>query len=132
MRGNHARSTRRQQGRAEAKRTKEPRKATTLRLEPRFQKGLALLGTLTKKPANRMVNEAVGAYLASRTAEVEAELETTLRRVKAYRSADPDYESAIAKFVGAEAELAGEDPAEGETTPAPGPAQRMVRNLLRG
>jgi hypothetical protein len=79
-----------------------------------------------------MVNEAVGAYLASRTAEVEAELETTLRQVKAYRSADPDYESAIAKFVAAEAELAGEDPAEGETTPEPGPAQRMVRSLLRG
>jgi hypothetical protein len=132
MRHNHARSTGRQQGRAVAKRTKALRKATTYRLEPRFQKGLALLGTLTQKPANRMVNEAVGAYLASRTAEVEAELETTLRQVKAYRSADPDYESAIAKFVAAEAELAGEDPAEGETTPEPGPAQRMVRSLLRG
>lgn len=132
MRSTHARSASRVQRRAVAKRTKGPRKATTYRLEPRFQKGLALLGTITKKPANRMVNEAVGAYLASRAAEVEADLEETLRRVKAYRSADPDYESAIATFVEAEAEFAGEDPAEGEAAPAAGPAQRMVRNLIRG
>jgi len=131
MTASRARSTSRLR-RAVAKRTKVLRKATTYRLEPRFQKGLALLGTITKKPANRMVNEAVGAYLASRTAEVEADLENTLRRVKAYRCADPDYESAIRKFVEAEAELAREDPAEGEMAPAAGPAQRMVRNLLRG
>src|SRR5574341_1900986 len=118
MRDKRARSTSRQRARAVVKRTKALRKATTFRLEPGFQKGLALLGTITKKPANRMVNEAVGAYLASRTAEVEADLEKTLRRVKAYRSADPDYESAIAKFVEGEAEFAGEDPAEGETAPA--------------
>src|SRR5687768_5868774 len=109
MKGNHVRGTSRQQGRAVLKQAKSLRKATTYRLEPRFQKGLALLGTITKKPANRMVNEAVGAYLASRAADVEADLEKTLRRVKAYRNADPEYESAIAKFVEAEAEWAGED-----------------------
>jgi hypothetical protein len=132
MRANHARATTRQQARAVAKRTKVVRKATTYRLEPRFQKGLALLGTITRKPANRMVNEAVGAYLASRTAEVEADLETTLRRVREYRSADSDFESAIEEFVQAEAVLAGEDPAEGEAAPAAGPSQKMVRKILRG
>ena len=115
-----------------AKRAKSPGKATTYRLDPLFQKGLALLGTITKTPANRMVNEAVGEYLESRAAEVEADLEETLRRVKAYRNADPDHESAIARFVEAEASLAGEDPVEGETAPATGPAQRLVRNLIRG
>ena len=65
----------------------------------------------------------MGAYLESRTAEVEADLEATLRSVKTYRSADPNHESAIARFVEAEADLAGEDPVEGETAPAVGPAQ---------
>jgi hypothetical protein len=132
MRENRDRRVSRQPVRVVAKRTKVVRKATTYRLEPRFQKGLALLGTITRKPANRMVNEAVGAYLASQTAEVEPALETTLRRVREYRKVDPGFESAIAEFVEAEAALAGEDPADGETAPAAGPAQKMVRNLIRG
>lgn len=63
---------------------------------------------------------------------MEADLEETLRRVKAYRKADPDFESAIARFVEAEASLSGEDPVEGKTAPAAGPAQRLVRDLIRG
>lgn len=132
MRQNHARARTRQSGRTVAKRAKVVRKATTYRLEPRFQEGLALLGTVTKATANRMVNEAVGEYLASRTAEVEADLETTLGRLREYRRADPDFESAIAEFVQAEAELAGEDPAEGGAAPAVGPSQKTVRKILRG
>lgn len=132
MRDNRSRRAGRQEVRAVAKRPKVVRKATTYRLEPRFQKGLALLGAITRKPANRMVNEAVGAYLASQTTEVEAALETTLRRVREYRAADPGFESAIAEFVEAEAALAGEDPAEGKTAPVAGPAQKMVRRLIRG
>ncbi|MBI2221593.1 MAG: hypothetical protein HYU53_10350 [Acidobacteria bacterium] len=108
------------------------RKATTFRLDPRFQKGLALLGEVRKVPLNRLVNEAVGEYLEARAASVEAELEETLRRVRAYRQADPDFESAISKFAEAESELAGEDPVEGQTTRAEGPTQRLVRELIRG
>jgi anti-sigma factor RsiW len=81
---------------------------------------------------NRMVNEAVGEYLASRAAAVEADLEETLRRVRAYREGDPHFESAIAKFADEEAALANEDPVEGKTTSAAGPAQRLVRQLIRG
>lgn len=132
MKAKHARISTRHQSRALANRAKSVRKATTYRLDPLFQKGLALLGTITKTPANRMVNEAVGEYLESRAARVEADLEETLRRVKAYRNADPDYESAIARFVEAEASLAGEDPAEGQTAREAGPAQRLVRDLIRG
>jgi hypothetical protein len=63
---------------------------------------------------------------------VEADLETTLGRLREYRGADPGFESAIAEFVQAEAELAGEDPAEGGAAPAVGPSQKTVRKILRG
>ena len=108
------------------------RKATTFRLEPRLQKGLALLGEVRRVPVNRLVNEAVGEYLETRSASVEAELEETLRRIKAYRDADPNFESAIAKFADAEAKLGTEDAIEGRTTRAKGPTQRLVRELIRG
>ena len=108
------------------------RKATTFRLDPRLEKGLALLGEVRRVPLNRLVNEAVGEYLDTRSATVEAELEETLRRVKAYRQTDADFESAISKFTEAEAESAAHDPVEGQTTRAKGPAQRLVRELIRG
>ena len=108
------------------------RKATTFRLDPRLEKGLALLGEVRRVPLNRLVNEAVGEYLDTRSATVEAELEETLRRVKAYRQADADFESAISKFADAEAESAAQDPVEGQTARAKGPAQRLVRELIRG
>lgn len=97
------------------------RKATTFRLDPRFQKGLALLGEVRNVPLNRLVNEAVGEYLDARAATMEAELEETLRRVKAYRRPDPAFESAISRFAEAEAELAAGDQVEGQTTRAQGP-----------
>jgi hypothetical protein len=132
MKTKQAPLTARRQARALPKRARGLRKATTYRLDPHFQKGLALLGRLRKLPVNRMVNEAVGEYLASRAAAVEADLEETLRRVRAYREADPHFESAIAKFADDEAALASEDPVEGKTASAAGPAQRLVRQLIRG
>ena len=132
MKTRHAPPTARRQARALPKRAQGLRKATTYRLDPHFQKGLALLGRVRKLPVNRMVNEAVGEYLASRAAAVEADLEETLRRVRAYREADPHFESAIAKFADDEAALASEDPVEGKTASAAGPAQRLVRQLIRG
>src|SRR5260370_13241068 len=125
-------TTSRRHVRALPKRAKGLRKATTYRLDPHCQKGLALLGKVRKMPLNRMVNEAVGEYLESRAAAVEADLEETLRRVRAYREADPDFESAISGFANAEAALAGEDPVEGKTVSAAVPAQRLVRKLIRG
>jgi hypothetical protein len=124
--------TSRRQRRVLPKRAKGPRKATTYRLDPRFQEGLALLGQIQKLPLNRMVNEAVGEYLESRAAAVEADLEEILLRVRAFRKADPNFDSAISRFAEAEAALAGEDPVEGKTAPATGPAQRLVHELIRG
>jgi hypothetical protein len=71
------------------------RKATTFRLGPRLRKGLALLGEIRRVPLNRLVNEAVGEYLETRSASVEADLEATLRRVNAFREVEPNFESAI-------------------------------------
>src|SRR5713226_2446647 len=130
MRAKHAHVRTKPHGRPLAKRA--PRKATTFRLAPLYQESLKLLGQLKKMPLNQMVNEAVGEYIETRSAEVEADLEETLRRLKAYRKADPNFESAIAKFAEAEAVMADEDPVEGKAAPAAGPAQRVVRELLRG
>ena len=132
MKTKRAPVSRRHQGRALPKRAKGLRNATTYRLDPRVHEGLALLGQVRKLPLNRMVNEAVGEYLQSRTAAVEADLEETLRRIRTYRKADPNFESAISRFAEAEAVMAGEDPVEGRAAPSPGPAQRLVRDLIRG
>jgi len=80
-----------------------PRRATTYRLNPHLQEGLALLGKVRQVSANQMVNEAVGEYLDARTAAVTADLEDTLRRVRAYRESDPNFESVIATFAESEA-----------------------------
>ena len=64
-------------------------------------------------------------------ARVEADLQETLRRIKAARKRDPNFDAAIAQFAEAEAVMAGEDPVEGKTTSV-GPAQATVRQLLRG
>lgn len=108
------------------------RRATTYRLNPHLQQGLALLGKVRQVSANQMVNEAVGEYLDARTAAVTADLEETLRRVRAYRETDPNFESAIAKFAESEARHGARDPVEGTEDREARPAQRMVRQLIRG
>lgn len=108
------------------------RRATTYRLNPHLQQGLALLGKVRQVSANQMVNEAVGEYLDARTAAVTADLEETLRRVRAYRETDPNFESAIAKFAQSEARHGADDPVEGTEDREARPAQRMVRQLIRG
>ena len=108
------------------------RRATTYRLNPHLQQGLALLGKVRQVSANQMVNEAVGEYLDARTAAVTADLEETLRRVRAYRETDPNFESAIAKFAESEARHGASDPVEGTEDREARPAQRMVRQLIRG
>ena len=95
------------------------RKATTFRLDPALQAGMAVLGQVLRKPLNRLVNEAVRGFIEKRSAEVEADLERTLERLKECREKDPRFESAIAQFVEAEASLGGDDPMEGRPRPDP-------------
>ena len=117
--------------------TRDVPKATTFRLDPTLQAGLTVLAQLTKKPLNRLVNEAVQTFIQKRSHEVEADLEAALKRLRAARKNDPNFESAIARFAKAEASLGSDDPVEarsvddGRTTKA-GPARTMVHGLLRG
>ncbi|MBI2752542.1 MAG: hypothetical protein HYX46_03365 [Betaproteobacteria bacterium] len=108
------------------------RVATTLRLDPALLSGLELLQQIQKKPLNRLINEAVRSYVARRSAEVEGGLQDILDRVRAYRRTDPDFERMWAEFVDAEARYGADDPVEGSTQKSAGPAQTLVRNLLRG
>jgi hypothetical protein len=86
-----------------------------------------VLGKVRRVSVNQLVNEAVGEYLNARTAVVAAHLEETLRRVRAYRETDLNFESAIAKFAESEARHGVRDPAEGTEDLEARPAQRMVR-----
>ena len=112
-------------------------KATTFRLDPTLQAGLTVLAQLTKKPLNRLVNEAVQTFIEKRSHEVEADLEAALRRLRAARKNDPTFESGIARFAEAEASLGSDDPVEGRSvedgrTTKAGPARTTVHGLLRG
>jgi hypothetical protein len=107
-------------------------KATTLRLNPNLDAGLSLLQRLWKTPRNKLINDAVQSYLERRTAEIETDLKDILVRVQAYRRADPQFKRQWEAFVDAEARHAQDDPVEGGVRHKAGPAQTLVRDLLRG
>ena len=108
------------------------RKATTFRLEPSVHEGLALIAKVLRVPLNRLVNEAVQAFVRQRTTEVATNMEETLKLLKARRAKDPEFERAIAEFVDSEASYAMEDPAEGQVEQKRGPVQTRVHGLLNG
>jgi len=107
-------------------------KATTIRLDPIVMKGLALLRQVDRQPLNKLVNIALKNYLERRSAEVEADLQQIIERVRAYRRADPKFKQAWDAFADAEARHGHEDPVEGRIVraEAAGPAQTAVRALL--
>jgi predicted DNA-binding protein len=107
------------------------RKATTFRIDEVAQEGLAMLSRLSGRSANQLVNEAIKAYVAKRSLEVESELQETLSELRAYRLRDPDFESAIADIAKAEAS-ATHDPAEGEVVSKSEPLRVRLRGLLNG
>jgi len=107
-----------------------PRKATTYRIDPVVQAGLSTLSRVLGRPQNQLVNEAVRDFVAKRSREVEADLEATLKSLRAYRKKDPNFERALADYVDAEASLK-EDPAEGQRTEDMGPAQARMLELLK-
>lgn len=121
-----------------------PPKATTFRIDPSVQAALETLSKTLKRPMNQLVNEAVKAYVARRSAEVERDLEATLARLRAYRERDPDFEEAIERVAKAEAQFGKDDPTEGEVVfgtlidgqliekEAPGPVQAEIDRLLHG
>ena len=109
------------------------RRMTTFRLDAPVQAGLAKLSEVLHVSQNRLVNEALNAYIPRRMAEIEVDLEALLADLKAYRAQDPDFDKAIARV--AEAEASGlPDPVEGEelASAAPGAAEARLRAILDG
>jgi predicted transcriptional regulator len=104
-------------------------KATTFRIDPAVMAGLSKLSKVLDQSLNRLANEAIKEFVAKRILEVEADLESTLEDLRAYRKSDPDFANSIAELVRSEASAKG-DPAEGVVTTDIGPAQAKVRGLL--
>lgn len=104
------------------------RKATTFRIDADVRAALVDLSRILHCPMNRLVNEAVKAYLGRRRREVERDLEASLASLRAYRQRDPDFEQAMAAFVEAEASV--EDPVEGRPEKDSGPVRMEIRRLL--
>jgi predicted transcriptional regulator len=110
------------------------RQATTFRLDPDVQAGLALLSKVQGRTQNQLVNEAVRDLVSRRAREVSVDLETTLARLKAHRRTDPTGEQSMAAAMEAEAAIE-HDPAEGvrvQRNRPPGPATARVLQRLRG
>lgn len=95
-----------------------------------MQARLAALSKILRRPMNRLVNEAVEAYVERRSSEVERDLEASLASLRAYRQRDPNFEQAIADF--AEAEVSIEDQVEGQPADDGGPVRTEIDRLLNG
>jgi uncharacterized protein len=72
-------------------------KASIFRLDADAQTALAHLSKLLGRPMNKLVNEAVRAYL-QKTTEKERELEVTLEKLRAYRQRDLQVQEASAIY----------------------------------
>lgn len=105
-------------------------KASTHRLKPEVQAGLDHLSKVLRRPKNKLMNEAVHLYVQQRSCELEQQMETTLKALRAYRKRDPDFEKAIDDFVAAEVSQAGRDPLDGQIIAPGGAVQTEIRNLL--
>ncbi len=108
-----------------------PAKATTFRLDPEVQAGLALLSEVQGRSQNQLVNEAVRELVSKRTREVELDLESTLARLRRHRLADPSGEQSMLAAMRAEAAVEY-DPADGvqtKTLTAGPTAARMLERL---
>ena len=107
-----------------------PQKAFTFRIEASTRAALENLSRILHKPMNKLINEAVRAYVVRRGRQAERDLEASLASLRDYRRGDPDFEQAIAAF--AEAEAAVEDPIEGGPATDGGPVRAKIRRLLHG
>lgn len=108
------------------------RKATTFRLDPTVQAGLALLSEVQGRPQNQLVNEAVREFVAARARSVSADLSATLERLKAYQTSDPTGGKSMETAMRAEAAVE-HDPAQGERAEgdfAIGPASALMLDRL--
>ncbi|MBA2722876.1 MAG: hypothetical protein H0U56_08255 [Methylibium sp.] len=110
------------------------RKATTFRLDPPVQAGLAMLAEVQGRPQNQLVNEAVRELVAKRTREVMVDLGATLERLRAFQASDPTGEASMEAAMRAEAAVE-HDPAQGVRVKgglAVGPASARMLDVLGG
>jgi predicted DNA-binding protein len=110
------------------------RQATTFRLDPEVQAGLALLSKVQGRPQSQLVNEAVRELVSKRTQDVVVDLQSTLERLRAYRLSDPTGEKSMAAAMESEAAIEY-DPAEGvrvQPKLATGPTSARVLERLSG
>lgn len=112
--------------------TVSARKATTFRLDPAVQEELVLISKVLNAPMNRLVNEAVRAFVHERTNEVVTSMEKTLQLLKARKARDPGFKDTIDAFVDSEAKLAKDDPAQGKARSKRGRTQVKSRTLVNG
>jgi len=110
------------------------RKATTFRLDPAVQAGLALLSEVLSRPQNQLVNEAVRELVARRAQEVMVDLGATLERLKEFQASDPTGEKSMEAAMRAEGAVE-EDPAQGARVDrglAVGPTSARILEILGG
>ena len=110
------------------------RQATTFRLDPEVQAGLALLSEVQGRPQNQLVNEAVRALVSKRGLEVVVDLESFLARLRALRLSDPTGEKSMAAAMETEGAI-DHDPAQGvrvQRTLFTGPASAQMLERLSG
>ena len=60
-------------------------RASTHRLKSEVQVGLDNLSKALRRPKNKLINEAVHAYVQQKSREVEQEMEASLRALRTYR-----------------------------------------------
>jgi predicted transcriptional regulator len=104
------------------------KQATTVRLDPAIKDRLNRLSILTDQSINDLTNEALQAFIESRSLELEKELEATLENVRAVRESDPGFKRGIAAFAKAEAALK-HDPVEGKVITNLTPAQKKALGI---
>ncbi|WP_172299880.1 hypothetical protein [Pseudoruegeria sp. HB172150] len=102
----------------------------TLRVDQSLKEQLSKLGELRHMTMNKLAIQALQQFVAKETLLVEEELEASLRDLRKYREADPDFEKAIE--AAAEAELStDQDPAQGVIEAQEGfETTRLLRGLL--
>lgn len=102
-----------------------PQPASTHRLEPDVHAALDNLSRILHRPKNQLINEAVKLYVRQCSRNVEQELEGMLTSLRAHQKKDPDFEKTIDALANAEAQFAGNDPAEGRLLPSKTAAGRI-------
>ncbi len=110
------------------------RKASTFRLDPAVQAGLALLSEMQGRPQNQVVNDAVREWVNKGVAEAAVDLGATLERLRAYQAGDPIGVKSMDAAMRAEAAVE-QDPAQGVRARrrlALGPASARMLEKLGG